>query len=295
MDYIDWPDCSKRFPECTFSAVVQWAMLTIIFAMLIQVSVGTGLIPASLYGNRSPFSPQHLSQEPVVLADVPVDARGRIGEIKILQGLGPFKIPRRVQSTMEVQSGEPQWPVRGIAGRGIYGISTPRAGNTGVGGPSSATRNPNLQITTTPLCHLPSRTWISAIGHDRGCRNHRSHDRQNGSPTTCELCRTSRTELCCTWCHPILEIHAAMEAGQPVNGTPGCGNVFCAAACDQPVQPDSSSSPTRTTVPALQRSPSEILNMANPQTILCNPLFIAETGKLHEHAVSFGWGCPMEF
>jgi outer membrane biosynthesis protein TonB len=65
-------------------------MLPIILALLLQLPAGAGLLPAKLVKAVSPVPPSNAVAGTVVLADVPVDARGRVGAITILQGLGPF-------------------------------------------------------------------------------------------------------------------------------------------------------------------------------------------------------------
>lgn len=65
-------------------------MLSIILAVLLQLPVAAGIIPAKLVKAVSPLSPPNTAAGTCVLADVPVNRQGRAGEIKILRGLGAF-------------------------------------------------------------------------------------------------------------------------------------------------------------------------------------------------------------
>src|SRR6188472_3373951 len=70
--------------------VVECAMLSIILAMLLQLPAAAGIVPAKLAKAVSPLSPPNAVAGTCVLADVPVNRQGRVGEIKILRGLGAF-------------------------------------------------------------------------------------------------------------------------------------------------------------------------------------------------------------
>jgi len=114
-----------------------------ILALLLQQSAGAGLIPAKLLKAISPLPPYNAVSGTSVLADVPVDARGRIGEIKILQGLGPFND----SATRAIK----QWQfspasLNGQAKASRVGVLTifrpPALGNVGGGGPSLGYKQP---------------------------------------------------------------------------------------------------------------------------------------------------------
>jgi len=118
-------------------------MLPLIVALLLQVTASTGLIPAKLVKAISPLHPPNAVAGTCVLADVPVDARGRIGEIKILQGLGPFndsstRAIKQWQFSPASLNGQPTASRVGV----LVVFRPPGLGNTGFGGPSLGYKQP---------------------------------------------------------------------------------------------------------------------------------------------------------
>jgi outer membrane biosynthesis protein TonB len=118
-------------------AGVECRMLTIILAVLLQLPAAAGIVPAKLAKAVSPLSPPNTSAGTCVLADVPVNRQGRVGEIKILRGLGAFTNSattaiKQWQFTAAVSNGE------SVASRvGVFTIFRPPAiGSEGVGGPT---------------------------------------------------------------------------------------------------------------------------------------------------------------
>jgi outer membrane biosynthesis protein TonB len=118
-------------------------MLPIIVALVLQLTAGTGLIPARLVTATPPLSPPNAIAGTCVLADVHVDARGTIGEIKILQGLGPFN----ESATRAIK----QWQfspasLNGESKASRVGVLTvfrpPALGNEGLGGPALGYKQP---------------------------------------------------------------------------------------------------------------------------------------------------------
>ena len=65
-------------------------MLSIILGLLLQLPAGSGLIPAKLLSAVPPKPVVNAVAGTTVLTDVSVDARGRVGKITNVQGLGPF-------------------------------------------------------------------------------------------------------------------------------------------------------------------------------------------------------------
>jgi outer membrane biosynthesis protein TonB len=137
-------------------------MLPIILALLLQLPAGAGLIPAKLIKAISPIHPYNAVAGTCVLADVSVDARGRIGEIKILQGLGPFND----SATRAIK----QWQfspasLNGQAKASRVGVLTvfrpPAFGIENLGGPSFGYKQP----TPTQNNHPPLPLSISDPGY----------------------------------------------------------------------------------------------------------------------------------
>jgi outer membrane biosynthesis protein TonB len=118
-------------------------MLPLILALLLQLPASAGLIPAKLVKAISPIHPYNAVAGTCVLADVPVDARGRVGEIKILQGLGPFND----SATLAIK----QWQfspasLNGQSKASRVGVLVvfrpPGLSNVGFGGPSLGYKQP---------------------------------------------------------------------------------------------------------------------------------------------------------
>jgi len=118
-------------------------MLPIVIALLLQLPADTGLIPARLVKATSPLPPANAVAGTCVLADVPVDARGRIGEITILQGLGPFN-DSATRAIKQWQFSPASRNGQSVASRvGVLTVFRPPAlGNAGVGGPSLGFKQP---------------------------------------------------------------------------------------------------------------------------------------------------------
>ena len=68
----------------------QSAMLQLVVALLLQSPAAALFIPARLVTATAPLPPANAVEGTCVLAEVPFDTRGRIGEITIVHGLGPF-------------------------------------------------------------------------------------------------------------------------------------------------------------------------------------------------------------
>src|SRR6187399_25121 len=116
---------------------VEFVMLSIILAVLLQLPAAAGIVPAKLTKAVSPLSPPNTSAGTCVLADVPVNRQGRVGEIKILRGLGAFTDSattaiKQWEFTAAVSKGEK------VASRvGVFTVFRPPAiGSEGVGGPT---------------------------------------------------------------------------------------------------------------------------------------------------------------
>ena len=91
----------------------------------------------------APLPPVNAVAGTCVLADVAVDARGRIGEIAILQGLGPFndsatRAIRQWQFSPASLNGQSKASRVGV----LTVFRPPALGNTGVGGPSLGYKQP---------------------------------------------------------------------------------------------------------------------------------------------------------
>jgi outer membrane biosynthesis protein TonB len=117
-------------------------MLPIIIALLLQLPAAV-FIPARLVTAIAPLPPPNAVAGTCVLADVPVDARGQVGNITILQGLGPFN-----DSTITAIK---KWKfnpasLNGQAAPSRVGVLTvfrpPALGNSGVGGLSFGFKEP---------------------------------------------------------------------------------------------------------------------------------------------------------
>jgi TonB family protein len=122
---------------------LECAMLPIILAVLLQLPAGPGRIPARLMSAVAPNPPMNALAGTCVLASVPVDASGRVGEVSILQGQPAFND----SATRAIK----QWKFSpaNINGRsavsriGVLTVFRPAAfGNTAVGGPSLGFNQP---------------------------------------------------------------------------------------------------------------------------------------------------------
>jgi outer membrane biosynthesis protein TonB len=126
-------------------------MLPMILALLLQQSAGGGLIPAKLVKAVSPIHPYNAVAGTCVLADVHVDARGTIGEIKILQGLGPFNesathAVKQWQFSPASLNGESK-----VSRVGVLTVFRPPAlGNEGLSGPALGYKQPTPQKNSHP-------------------------------------------------------------------------------------------------------------------------------------------------
>lgn len=119
-------------------------MISMILALLLQLPAGAGLIPAKLVKAISPLPPPNAVAGTCVLADVSVDARGRIGEIKILQGLGPFN-DSATRAIKQWQFSPASLDGKPAASRvGVLTVFRPAASsNQGLGGPSFGYKQPS--------------------------------------------------------------------------------------------------------------------------------------------------------
>jgi outer membrane biosynthesis protein TonB len=118
-------------------------MLPIILALFLQLPATAGLIPAKLLKATSPVPPPNAVAGTCVLADVQVDARGRIGEIKILEGLGPFndsasRAIKQWQFSPASVDGKPAASRVGV----LTVFRPPALGNELLGGPSLGYKQP---------------------------------------------------------------------------------------------------------------------------------------------------------
>jgi outer membrane biosynthesis protein TonB len=130
-------------------------MLTIVLALLLQLPAGAGLIPAKLVKAISPLHPYNAVAGTCVLADVPVDARGRIGEVKIMQGLGPFndsatRAIKQWQFSPATLNGETKASRVGV----LVVFRPPGMGNAGFGGPSLGYKQPTPPKNNHPAMPL---------------------------------------------------------------------------------------------------------------------------------------------
>jgi outer membrane biosynthesis protein TonB len=118
-------------------------MLPIILALLLQLPAAAGLIPAKLLNATSPIPPPNAVAGTCVLADVQVDSRGRIGEVKILEGLGPFN-DSATRAIKQWQFSPATLNSQPVASRvGVLTVFRPPAlGNIGSGGPSFGYKQP---------------------------------------------------------------------------------------------------------------------------------------------------------
>jgi len=142
-------------------------MLQIIIALLLQLPAGAGLIPAKLVKAISPLPPHNAVAGTCVLADVAVDARGKVGEIKILQGLGPFndsatRAIKQWQFSPASLNGKPAASRVGI----LTVFRPPAFGNEGLGGASFGYKQP----TPPKNNHPPLPLSITDPGYPQSAR-----------------------------------------------------------------------------------------------------------------------------
>ncbi len=209
-------------------------MLPIIIALLLQLPAGAGLIPARLVKAISPLPPVNAVAGTCVLADVHVDARGRIGEITILQGLGPFN-DSATRAIKQWQFSPASLNGQSKASRvGVLTVFRPPAlGNTGVGGPSLGYKQPTppknnhppMPLAITDPGYPQTATTVGVVIIDVPID-------KNGNPLTMRN-STGRpaTDRYRTSCRPILEIHAGNGIGSTRRRDADCGDIFCAAGC----------------------------------------------------------------
>jgi hypothetical protein len=139
-------------------------MLQLIVALLLQSPAAAVFIPARLVTATAPLPPANAVEGTCVLAEVPVDTRGRIGEITILHGLGPFndsatRAIKQWQFNPATLDGKP------AASRvGVLAVFRPAAlGNEGLGGPSFGYTQP----TPSRNNHPPMPVSITDPGYPR--------------------------------------------------------------------------------------------------------------------------------
>jgi len=120
-------------------------MISLILALLLQAATAPGIVPATLAKAITPLSPPNAVAGACVLAGVSVDPKGRVGEIKIVRGLGPFND--------SVTTAIKQWEFTGamsgsngerVASRvGVLTVFRPASfGNQGLGGPTFGYKEP---------------------------------------------------------------------------------------------------------------------------------------------------------
>jgi len=196
-------------------------MLQIILAVLLQLPASVGFIPARLVSAIAPLPPPSAVAGTCVLADVPVDARGQVGNISILQGLGPFND----SATVAIR----KWKfnpasLNGQAAPSHVGVlmvfRPPALGNVGVGGPSfdykaptpPKNNHPPLPLTFTDPGYPQAATAEGVVIIDVPID-------KNGNPLTMltvqdvpQLTDVARTAIR-SW-----KFMPAMESGKPVVG-----------------------------------------------------------------------------
>jgi len=196
-------------------------MLPIVFALLLQLPAGAGLIPAKLLTAVAPGHPPNAVAGTCVLADVPVDARGKIGEIKILQGLGPFNDSataaiKQWKFDPASLNGKPAASRVGV----LIVFRPPGLENAGFGGPTLGYKQPSPSKNN----HPPMPLAIMDPGYPRTSTTEGVvildvPIDKNGNPLTMttirdvpQLTDVARTAIQ-SW-----KFMPAMESGQPVVG-----------------------------------------------------------------------------
>lgn len=197
-------------------------MLPIVVALLLQLTPGSGLVPARLVMATAPLPPANAVAGTCVLADVFVDARGRIGEITILQGLGPFNnsATRAIQQWQFIPAS-----LNGQSAASRVGVLTvfrpPALGNSAVGGPSlgykepapSKNNHPPLPLAITDPGYPHNSTSVGVVIIELTID-------KNGTPsnmrTVLDIPQLTGIALSSirSW-----KFTPAMESGQPIDGT----------------------------------------------------------------------------
>ena len=142
-------------------------MLPLILALLLQLPEGNGRIPPKLLSAVPPKPVVNAVAGTTVLAEVSVDAHGRVGKITILRGLGPFNDSattaiKQWKFSPAILDGKPE-----VSSVGVLTIFRPGAsGNQGLGGPSFGYKQPTpprnnhppLPLSITDPGYPPSAT-----------------------------------------------------------------------------------------------------------------------------------------
>jgi TonB family protein len=204
-------------------SVVQSAMLPIVAALLFQLPAVVGSIPARLMSAVSPKPPLNAVAGTCVLAEVPVDSQGRVGEVSILQGMEPFN-DSASWAMKQWRFSPATLNGRSVASRvAVLTLFRPAAiGNTGVGGPSFGYKQPTLPPKSN---HPPLPLTITDPGYPQSSTAmgvviiELTLDR-NGTPSNIRTIQDvpSLTDVARnairSW-----RFMPAMESGQPVNDT----------------------------------------------------------------------------
>jgi outer membrane biosynthesis protein TonB len=195
-----------------------------IVVLLLQLTAGAAFIPARLVSAVAPKPPLNAIAATCVLADVPVDIQGRVGNATILQGIGPFNDSAKAaikQWKFSPAKANPDGKPK--ASRvGVLTVFRPAAiGTEGLGGPSLGYTQP----TSPGNSHPPLPIFISDPGYPRAATtmgvviieliidkegNPSSIQTVQDVPTLTQISRDAIQ----SW-----RFMPAMESGQPVGGT----------------------------------------------------------------------------
>jgi hypothetical protein len=172
-------------------------------ALLLQVTAGTGLIPAKL-AKISPLHPPN-----AVAGTRPGGRARRCRKVEDKDFTGPFNDSSTCNQTMAVQSGEPEWTY-GIAGE----VIRPPAGNTGFGGPSLGYKQPTPSKNNHPPYHA-----ITDPGYPQTATTEASLSSTfrstSGNPLTMLTVQDIPQLTDLTSCRRIRKFMPAMESGKP--------------------------------------------------------------------------------
>jgi outer membrane biosynthesis protein TonB len=199
-------------------------MLPIIVVLLLQLADGAASIPARLLSAAAPKPPLNAIAATCVLADVPVNVLGSVGDPTILQGIGPFNDSAKAAiKQWKFSPAKANADGKPKASRvGVLAVFRPASiGTEGLGGPSLGYERPSPPRSN----HPPLPISISDPGYPLSVTTmgvviiELTIDKQ-GVPSSFQtiqdiptLTQISR-EAIQSW-----KFMPAMESGQPVDGT----------------------------------------------------------------------------
>ena len=199
-------------------------MLPAILALVLQLPAAVGMIPAKLETAAAPSSIPNAIAGTCVLADIAVDRQGRVVEIRILQGLDPFR-DSAADAIRQWKFAAAHTGPGGQASASRVGVLTvfrpPAIGSDGVGGPAFGYKEPASPGST----HAPYPRTVKDPGYPPSALGagatiiELSIDRRGRISNM----RTVQDVPALTGVTPDAiqswEFVPAMESGQPVDGT----------------------------------------------------------------------------